>query len=139
MLKCQPHLPKEVKGQPSRGRQRPSISIYIQDCYVRKDFLNLVTTFLPLSLPKKVILPPLRMRVVLFWRGFLPLQRFEKKYLSRLARMNLLITNKSFDAEEEFTLQDEIEDREDALEELTSILGGSASCPSFTPSGTNFG
>ena len=51
--------------------------------------------------------------------------------------MNLLTINKSFDdVEEEFTLQDEIEDRDDALEELSSILGGSSSCPSFSPSGT---
>ncbi|CAI2368818.1 unnamed protein product [Moneuplotes crassus] len=42
--------------------------------------------------------------------------------------------NKSDNVEEELTLQEEIKDRENALEELTSILGGSSSCPSFAPS-----
>lgn len=44
--------------------------------------------------------------------------------------------NNSFGSEEGFSLQDEIEERNDALDELTSILGGSSSCPSFPNPGT---
>jgi len=40
------------------------------------------------------------------------------------------------DSNQEEDLQEELNDRNEALEELTSILGGSSSCPAFAPTST---
>jgi hypothetical protein len=50
-----------------------------------------------------------------------------------------LISNNQFEQSDSSSdLQREIDERDEALDELTGILGGSLSCPSFVPSGKKY-